>query len=353
MRKYDLTTRCKKNIVKCSLMISILITMFVILGFSNITTNQAMEMPMTNAVEFTQKIDSEATKIYTTTTEVNARVGADINSKKVGTIADGTSVTIDWIENGEWGYCKEFKVYVNIAYLKKVEINDIIGICTFPMDRDVPVYSKPNGFDKVTDLKLSRSYASIPVLYNDKYIIIGDNRFVNRDDIDIQYYQVGYYDRFIKDNTSRGFVKTEPHTPFKKVSSSELNEPSGLSAEQIENMVKGTGLQGIGSAVKEVEDMYGINAYFTLAVASYESGYGRSYLAVNQNNIFGLDPYNGGMCFGDKSECVRYFGKLITKYYFGKGLITPESINRVYEPYNSNWSVNVRSIMQTYRNKLK
>jgi hypothetical protein len=36
-------------------MISILITMFVILGFSNITTNQGMEMPITNTVEFTKR----------------------------------------------------------------------------------------------------------------------------------------------------------------------------------------------------------------------------------------------------------------------------------------------------------
>lgn len=353
MKNYDLTTKTKRNIVKCAFVVSILITIFAIVGISDIN-KPVMEMPMTAvASPVAQKMDPEADKIYVTATDVNARAGADINSKKIGTVANGVSVTIEWVENGEWGYCKEFKTYINMGYLKKVNPNDIIAIVSFPVDKEVPTYSKPNGIDIAPDIKLSRSYASIPVLYNENYIIIGDNRFVNKADVTVTYYQTDYYTRFVKDNTSRGFNRTETFVPFKKHVSTELNDSSGLSVEQIEYLVKGTELEGIGGAVKEIENTYGINAYFTLAVASYESGYGRSYLARNQNNIFGLDPYNGGMTFSSKSDCVIYFGKLISKYYFSKGLVTAESINNVYEPFNSNWSYNVKQIMNIYKNKTR
>ncbi|GIO11943.1 hypothetical protein J19TS2_14980 [Cohnella xylanilytica] len=139
-------------------------------------------------------------------------------------------------------------------------------------------------------------------------------------------------------------AKSEPHKPFDKVQS-----PSGLTAEAIEALFKGTGLanQGLEKAIMELEDQYGINAYFTIAVMKLESGNGTSKVAKTRNNLFGLNSNNGTgyLRFKTKVDSVKRFGQLISKNYIGKGYTTIEKIGRKYCPANSKWPGLVKNVI--------
>ena len=114
----------------------------------------------------------------------------------------------------------------------------------------------------------------------------------------------------------------------------DLQTPTNLTADEIVTLTQGTGLEGIEDAVVEIEERYGINALFTVALAMLESGHGESWLAVNRNNLFGICAYDtdtdAATSFSSKSECVRYWGKLIHDEYFAHGRTTLESINAIY-----------------------
>ncbi|WP_054024744.1 glucosaminidase domain-containing protein [Bacillus sp. FJAT-28004] len=140
---------------------------------------------------------------------------------------------------------------------------------------------------------------------------------------------------------------------------STVESDSGLTIEHIEKIFEGTALSGhdLEQAILEVEEEYGINAYFTIAVMKLESGNGKSRLAKSKNNLFGLnaidgDKYNKAFSFKTKGDSVRKFGQLLSKHYVGKGLTTIEKVARKYCPSNSKWPSLVKNIMKRDYSKL-
>jgi flagellum-specific peptidoglycan hydrolase FlgJ len=135
-------------------------------------------------------------------------------------------------------------------------------------------------------------------------------------------------------------------------SSSSIKEYSGLSANQIDELLEGTDLHGIGQAVYDIEQEYEISAFFTLAVCSHESGYGSSKLAKNKNNIFGIKrkaSFNSS--FESFSDCVYYFGKIIHAYETKHGIsMNADAINKRYCEQDD-WSSQVTSLMNKYVKK--
>lgn len=128
-------------------------------------------------------------------------------------------------------------------------------------------------------------------------------------------------------------------------------DKSNLSRDNVSRLVQGTNLQGIEDAVLDVENTYGVNAFFTVAVSKLESGNGYSKLAKNKNNLYGLnatgnDVYENAFSFDSKDQCVRFFGKMIKNNYVNKGLNTVDKINDIYCPSNSEWSSMVKQIMK-------
>lgn len=123
---------------------------------------------------------------------------------------------------------------------------------------------------------------------------------------------------------------------------------SGLSAEQIEGMLEDyPGLSGLGEAIYNIEQEHGVNAFYTLAVASLESGYGKSNLAINKNNLFGLM----GCSFDSKEDCVAYFGRLMINYRDKHSItMTPNGINPRYCETNS-WATKVTQLMNQWAHK--
>lgn len=146
----------------------------------------------------------------------------------------------------------------------------------------------------------------------------------------------------------------EPSQPTNIVQSD-----SGLTEAHIAKILEGTALAGhqLEEAILEIEEEYGINAYFTIAVMKLESGNGKSWIARKKNNLFGLnaidgDKYNKAFSFKTKGDSVRKFGQLLSKNYVGKGLKTIEKVAKKYCPANSKWSSLVKNIMKRDYRKL-
>ena len=134
-----------------------------------------------------------------------------------------------------------------------------------------------------------------------------------------------------------------------------VKSSSGLTELDIYNILneKAPNMASIASDVIDIERDYGINALFTISVASHESGWAKSELAMYNNNIFGLkDSANGGWySFSSKSESAYLFARSIVNIYFSNGLYTPWDINEVYCPGDGGyWSGEVTKIMREYIN---
>ncbi|GLX67959.1 glucosaminidase domain-containing protein [Paenibacillus glycanilyticus] len=149
----------------------------------------------------------------------------------------------------------------------------------------------------------------------------------------------------------------EPSEPEKPTSSVESD--SGLTEEHIAKLFEKTALanHGLEEAVLDIEEEYGINAYFTIAVMKLESGNGKSTLAKKKNNLFGLnaidsDKYNRAFTFESKGDSVRKFGQLLAQNYVNKGYTTIDKVARKYCPTNPNWASLVMNIMKRDYKKL-
>jgi hypothetical protein len=149
-------------------------------------------------------------------------------------------------------------------------------------------------------------------------------------------------------------IMLEPGKPTSKVKSE-----SGLNEEHISTIFKGTALEdeGLEEVILAIEQEYGINAFFTIAVLKLESGNGESKLAEKKNNLFGLnaidgDAHRSAFSFKTKGDSVRKFGQLISKNYIGKGYTTIEKVAKKYCPSNEKWPALVTTIMKSDYKKL-
>lgn len=100
----------------------------------------------------------------------------------------------------------------------------------------------------------------------------------------------------------------------------DLRKPSGLTEELANELLKGTGLEGLGKAFVEAEHTYSVNAYYLMAHAAWESEWGKSKLARNKNNLFGYqaydsNPYHSARVFSSKGESIMTVAKYIGKHY--------------------------------------
>ena len=142
--------------------------------------------------------------------------------------------------------------------------------------------------------------------------------------------------------------QTQPH--FNPYNVSEL---SNLSKEQISIMLEGTALHTLVNAFYWYEQEYQINAVFLMALTAEESGWGRSSLAINNNNLSGHKNKNGGWAYYNNwGECLEESFRLLSQEYVnpnGAFYTGPSmyDINLVYCPNPSNpnsWANNISRI---------
>ena len=120
--------------------------------------------------------------------------------------------------------------------------------------------------------------------------------------------------------------------------------------EEYDYILKGTNLEGYGYCFKMIEEEYGVNGLFAMAVATQESGLGRSALAKSNNNFYGMKSGSTSWAkFNSKESGILYFGKLMNKsLYKGK---TISQIAPIY--CNEEWGGKVSSIITRYVNRIE
>lgn len=262
----------------------------------------------------------------------------DNNSEPIGELKLGDVIeAIPYIDKENVFYVPGYGGYADSNGLAKVPDSNIVTVIR--VDEPAVYFNTPvRSMVRTTGVSPSgMTYMSEPVVYNGDYYKIGEEAYINRDDVMVNFYDRETYNRMVEE-ASRGYIRRPSLTL-------NISEPSGYSINDFNAMTAGTELEGLGEAFYAIEQNNGVNGVFALAVAQCESGHGTSYLARAQNNIFGLDPYNGGMSFASKEDCIAYFGRLIQKHYFGNGLYTIEDINDMYDPTSTAWSTKVSQLM--------
>ena len=347
-----------KNLMRPLIVISLLCAMFGgTVALERNTIQPVITQVQSNSYDPEGKLTDSANQIYVTKDCVNVRTGAGTENSIYGVLDTNVSVTVTDVKDG-WGYVREFKGWVKLTYLEKVNPESIIAVLYTKQDSDIYLLNSPDENSVKTPITNYSVYSSKPYIYNEKYFQIADGKFISKDYVVINYYEKESYRRMLE--TSRGGIDRSHNISsvskeakgFTKIIGKVPNSPSNVTAEQLKVITAGTPFDGIEQALVEIEQKNGVNAIYAISVAMLESGNGHSYLSRNQNNIFGLDPYNGGMSFASKSDCVLYFGRLTQKHYFEKGYVDTYSINKKYEPGNDNWCNMVNSIMASNFKKL-
>lgn len=144
-----------------------------------------------------------------------------------------------------------------------------------------------------------------------------------------------------------------------------LREPSNYSAAELDKLYSMMNLQdsplaGKGATFKEAEERYGVNALYLMAHSALESAWGRSQIARDKNNFFGIaaydtSPYLSAKSFDDVDKGILGAAKWIRENYIDYGRdhlgnkATGMNVRYASDPY---WGEKIASIMMTINSKL-
>lgn len=131
----------------------------------------------------------------------------------------------------------------------------------------------------------------------------------------------------------------------------DLRLASGMTAEEIDYLVQGTGLEGLGPAFAVAEWAFEVNALALLSIAILESGWGRSRLAQTKNNLFGIN-HPRLQSFPYKAASVIYTAYLMRKYYFPKNRTCLADIGHIYAA-DPQWGAKVSRIWAQLEAKIE
>ena len=145
----------------------------------------------------------------------------------------------------------------------------------------------------------------------------------------------------------------------------DLRKPSNYTAEELDKVyslmnIKGSRLAGKGAIFKEAEESYQINALYLIAQSALESSWGRSQIAKDKNNFFGIGaydttPYDSAKSFDDVDKGILAAAKWIRENYIDNGRTylgnKSSGMNVLYasDPY---WGEKIASIMMSINSKL-
>ena len=138
----------------------------------------------------------------------------------------------------------------------------------------------------------------------------------------------------------------------------DLRKPTNYTAEELDKVyslmnIKGSRLAGKGAIFKEAEERYQINALYLIAHSAIESSWGRSQIAKDKNNFFGIaaydtTPYDSAKSFDDVDKGILGAAKWIRENYIDNGRTylgnKASGMNVLYasDPY---WGEKIASIM--------
>lgn len=145
----------------------------------------------------------------------------------------------------------------------------------------------------------------------------------------------------------------------------DLRKPTNYTAEELDKVyslmnIKGSRLAGKGAIFKEAEERYQVNALYLMAHSALESAWGRSQIAKDKNNFFGIaaydtTPYDSAKSFDNVDKGILGAAKWIRENYIDEGRTylgnKSSGMNVLYasDPY---WGEKIASIMMTINSKL-
>ena len=145
----------------------------------------------------------------------------------------------------------------------------------------------------------------------------------------------------------------------------DLRKPTNYTAEELDKVyslmnIKGGRLAGKGAIFKEAEERYQVNALYLIAHSALESAWGRSQIAKDKNNFFGIaaydtTPYDSAKSFDDVDKGILGAAKWIRENYIDNGRTylgnKSSGMNVLYasDPY---WGEKIASIMMSINSKL-
>ena len=130
---------------------------------------------------------------------------------------------------------------------------------------------------------------------------------------------------------------------------SDVTKVSNLTEEQYYILTEGTWWEGYEQTLMDLEQNYGINAFFAMSVSTLESGNGTSVRATNNSNYYGAEV---GKRFDGLYDNTMYFGDFLNRLYVDKGLVSVYQIGPKYCPPNRNWENYMATNMQELYNKV-
>ena len=131
-----------------------------------------------------------------------------------------------------------------------------------------------------------------------------------------------------------------------------------MSAEELNAVLDGTNMEGLGVVFKEAESLYDINAAALASIAIHESAWGASAFARNRNNLFGFAAYTNSpgsaKGFASKESCVMYVAEFMQTHYLdeaGKYYVdaTLSGINPIYAA-DTGWKLDISTIWKRLEN---
>ncbi len=104
----------------------------------------------------------------------------------------------------------------------------------------------------------------------------------------------------------------------------DLRLPSRAPADLLDAYLVGTPLMGLGAEFLAAEERWGVNAVFACAVACHESDFGRSEIAKDKRNLFGIqaydsDPYGSAKTYPSYAVSIEDFCRLVSQEYLSPG----------------------------------
>lgn len=110
-----------------------------------------------------------------------------------------------------------------------------------------------------------------------------------------------------------------------------LRSQTSYSGTELNDIINGkvastSKMYGIGATLVNMQETYGVNALLTAGVAANESGWGKSSIALNKNNLFGLNavdssPGESANYYADVATCIKDF----TETYMSKQYLNPNN----------------------------
>ena len=144
-----------------------------------------------------------------------------------------------------------------------------------------------------------------------------------------------------------------------------LTEPTNYSADELNRVysmmnIPNSRLAGKGAIFKEAEKRYGVNALYLMAHSALESAWGRSQIANDKNNFFGIaaydtSPYDSAKKFDDVDKGILGAAKWIRENYIDRGRdhlgnkATGMNVRYASDPY---WGEKIASIMMNINSRL-